>query len=84
MGLGLFNALLTLLEQIILPVYYNSTNATEPDSNAAQNDSGTSTLNSAHYPLLAGYNQKAKLEMQSLCIDQTTPRRHIPQIRCAL
>ena len=29
------------------------------------------------------YNQNAKPEMQSLCIDQTTPRSHIPRIQCA-
>jgi len=39
MGLGMFNALLTLLEQFILPVYYTE-NSTQPDSNQAQNDSG--------------------------------------------
>ena len=27
----------------------------------------------------AGCNPKAKLEMQSLCIDQTTPRSHVQQ-----
>eukprot|EP00750_Incisomonas_marina_P031294 INCI7926.1.p1 GENE.INCI7926.1~~INCI7926.1.p1 ORF type:complete len:523 (+),score=81.99 INCI7926.1:104-1672(+) len=40
MGLGMFNALLTLLEQIIIPVYYANASSTDPDSNAAQNDSG--------------------------------------------
>ena len=28
-------------------------------------------------------NQNTKLKVQSLCIDQTAPRGHIPQIQCA-
>ena len=36
------------------------------------------------YKLVYGKTKtKAKLEMQSLCIDQTTPRSHILQVQCA-
>ena len=34
------------------------------------------------YHRLVRHKQKAKLEMQSLCIDQTALCRHIPQMQC--